>query len=165
MGSYTTEAKITILMPQLPVAGQPGYTSTSDLVAQAIVDAEAEIDGYLATRYSLPFSTVPVQVRAIADALACFYTYLYAYSADNINRNNFADSESAKYDIQLKKLKALANGDMVLTLTTGSSVVQASTTSLVTSANKSYTPIFDVDTSTSWSVDSDRKDSISNDRA
>lgn len=163
MGAYTDESKIISLMPQLPATGTAGYTAMSALVSQAITDAEAEINGYAARRYSLPFSEVPVQIRAIADGLAVFYTYLHAYSADNTNRNDYTDDP--RYKIQLNKLQGIAEGDIALTLTNGSLVVQASTTSLVSSANNNYTPIFDMDTSTSWAVDSDRLDDISNDRS
>jgi phage gp36-like protein len=164
MGSYTTEAKIWSLMPQLPLTSSAGYTAASALVAQAITDAEAEIDGYVANRYSLPFSSVPVQVSAIADSLACYYTYLYVYSADNMNRNAFSEGQSTRYEIQLNKLKAIADGEVVLTVSGGGVVEQASSSSMVISANQSYTPIFDVDTSTSWGIDSDRSDAITNDR-
>jgi phage gp36-like protein len=162
MGDYTTEDKIWSLMPQLPLTSSSGYTTASTLAAQAISDAEAEINGYVAQRYSLPFTTVPVQIRSIANGLSVFYTYLYVYSADNINQNDFTDDP--RYKIQLGKLKAIADGDIVLTMTNGSAVVQASSTSMVNSANKSYQPIFDLDTSTSWAIDSDRADEISNDR-
>jgi phage gp36-like protein len=164
MGDYTSETIIMSLMPQLPQTGSSGYAVMSALVAQAITDAEAEINGYLARRYNLPFSTVPVQVRALANNLAQYYTYLNAYSADNINRNNWSEGQSTRYEIQLKKLEAIADGSMALTLTNGSLVLQASATSLVMSANKDYQPIFDLDTSTAWTLDSDRKDDISNGR-
>jgi phage gp36-like protein len=163
MGDYTTEDKVFSLMPQLPKTGTSGYVDTSALVAQAITDAEAEINGYVARRYSLPFSTVPVQIGAIADGLAVFYSYLYVYSADSMNKSDFADDP--RYKIQLSKLKSIAEGDIALTLTNGSLVLQASTTSMVTSANKDYIPIFDMDTITSQGMDSDRLDAISNDRA
>lgn len=164
MGDYTTEAKIWTLMPQLPLTGSAGYTIASALVTQAITDAEAEINGYVARRYSLPFSTVPVQIRMIADCLAQFYTYLGIYSADNMNRNNFSEGQSTKYEIQLKRLESIADGTISLTLTNGSIVLQPSSTSVVMSANMNYTPTFNVDTCTSWKTDPDRLEDIANDR-
>lgn len=164
MGDYTTEAKIWTLMPQLPLTGSAGYTVASALVTQAITDAEAEINGYIARRYNLPFSAVPVQVRMIADCLAQFYTYLGLYSADNMNRNNFSEGQSTKYEIQIKRLESIADGTISLTLTNGSLIVQPSSTSMVVSANMNYASTFNVDTCTSWKTDSDRLEDIANDR-
>jgi len=105
-----------------------------------------------------------VQIRAIANNLACFYAYLNIYSADNMNRNNFSEGKSASYDIQLRRLESISEGKIALTLTNGSEVVQASTTSLVASVHKDHAPIFDLDASTEWAVDSDRLEAVSNDR-
>jgi phage gp36-like protein len=162
MGDYTSESKIMSLMPQLPVTGSAGYTASSALVTQAIADAEAEINGYVARRYSLPFTDVPVQIRAIADGLAVFYSYMYLYSSDSMNRNDFTDDP--RYKIQLSKLSAIADGEIRLTLTNGSAVVEPSSSSEVVSGNMRYATTFDVDTCTSWGVDSDRITTINDDR-
>lgn len=45
-----------------------GATIDADVLARALSDADAEIDGYLATRYALPLeSTPPMLVRLAAD--------------------------------------------------------------------------------------------------
>jgi hypothetical protein len=67
--------------------------------------------------------------------------------------------------MQIKKLKALAEGEVALTISGGGVVAEASASSLVTSVSKDYQPMFDLDTSTSWKLDADRADVIANDRS
>jgi len=51
-----------------------GSVDTS-AVARAIADADAEIDGYCATRYTVPFLPVPVMIRKLSVDIAIYNLY------------------------------------------------------------------------------------------
>lgn len=165
MGTYVTEANVLDLMPQLPRTATAGYTKTSAVISHAINIADSEIDGCVAKRYSTPFTTIPVQLRTIAKELAVYHTYMNLYPGDNINRNAFVERFDDNKDFNAyARLQKICEGEMKLTLTNGSLVGQASTLSRATSARKEFTPIFDVDSVTSWRVDPDLVDNIADNR-
>ena len=47
----------------------------ASIVSRAIADADAEIDSYCGSRYSLPFSPVPVMVRKLSVDVAIYNLY------------------------------------------------------------------------------------------
>lgn len=50
-------------------------TVDTSVVTRSIADADAEIDGYCATRYDVPFSAVPVMIRKISVDIAIYNLY------------------------------------------------------------------------------------------
>ncbi len=60
------------------------------VLAQALADADAEIDGYLAGRYALPLAAVPEKLALLACDLARFY--LYKDAAPETVRDRQADA-------------------------------------------------------------------------
>jgi len=81
-----------------------GTTADATVVARAISDAEAEIDGWLGQRYQLPLASVPAVLGLIACDLARYYLY----------DDRATDAVKKRYDDAVRRLKALANGEMVL---------------------------------------------------
>lgn len=74
------------------------------VVARALADADAEINGYLSARYTLPLgSTPPVLVRLAAD-MARYYLY----------DDRVTDQVKARYDAAVKLLKAISAGTATL---------------------------------------------------
>jgi len=165
MGNYVTEADVLQLMPQLPnSSGVAGYTATSDLITLAIRKAESKVDSYCAVKYSLPFSTVPVQVRDEALDLAVYYTYKYLYSQDNKDTNEFVERENNAKDNIFSELEKIRNGTQRLTLTNGSVVAFKTDALGVRASHADYQPVFDMDKITASQVDPDLLEEISDAR-
>lgn len=75
-----------------------------DLFDRAIADADALIDGYLATRYLTPVTPVPSIVTDLSQRIAIYYAHGQTVS----------DKIKADHDAALRQLKDLANGVMKL---------------------------------------------------
>lgn len=77
-------------------------------VEGALADADAEIDSYLATRYTLPLASVPSLLKRLACAIA-----RYSLLGDAASDRARADYEDAR-----RMLAGLANGSVTLGLAT-----------------------------------------------
>lgn len=85
-------------------------------IDDAINDATAEIDSYLAVRYSLPIaSPVPAVLKRCACELARYFLW----------DDNITDHIRQRYEDSITILKSIANGTMVLPIN-GSSIQQPS---------------------------------------
>lgn len=82
---------------------------------QAIADAGAEIDGWLAGRYPLPLAEVPPSLTLRACDMARYFLYAAAPT----------ELVQARYDAAVTWLKAVARGDVALVLTTGATAETA----------------------------------------
>lgn len=81
-----------------------GLTIDTVVLGRALLDADAEIDGYLATRYTLPLGSTPtVLVRLAADLAR------YQLCADKV-----PDSVRQRYVDAVVVLKRLASGEVQL---------------------------------------------------
>lgn len=81
----------------------------ADVVAVKLADADAEIDGYLAGRYTLPLTTVPETLRRIACDVARYHLY----------DNRVTDTVQKRYDAAIKFLEMVARGQVQLGVDTG----------------------------------------------
>jgi phage gp36-like protein len=79
------------------------------MINQAIADAEAEIDGYLAARYQLPLPTVPAILARIACDIA-IYRLLSLRAMGDI------DDARRRYEDARRLLEAIAKGMVSLGL-------------------------------------------------
>ncbi|MCH8500154.1 MAG: DUF1320 family protein [Marinobacter sp.] len=78
----------------------------TDVLDRALLDAAAEIDGYLAARYQLPLTSTPlVLVRVCADLARYF-----------LHDDNLPETVEARYKAALDLLKRLASGQVSLGL-------------------------------------------------
>jgi phage gp36-like protein len=78
----------------------------ADVITQALEDASAEIDGWIAARYTMPLPTVPdILVRLCADIA------VYRLSVDAAQAT---DERRQRYEDAIKFLKALSKGDASL---------------------------------------------------
>lgn len=73
-----------------------------ETLAQAIADAEAEINSYLAGRYTVPLPSTPLVLVRIATDIARYYLY-----ADRVT-----EQVRVRYDDGVKFLRAVAKGDV-----------------------------------------------------
>lgn len=79
----------------------------ADRVADAIADADATIDGYLARRYALPLSPVPALVNHLSVDIALYNLYCR-------RPGTMPEARKDRYDAALKQLTDLAKGLAVL---------------------------------------------------
>lgn len=164
MGTYVTESDILKLMPQLPATGSSGYTETSALMDLSIETAEGHINGYVSKKYSLPFTTVPTQIRAIAKDLAVYLMYKRLYISDNMNRSEYADAFDNDENNAYAKLEKIGDGDLWLTLTDGSEVTRKANALGVDSTTRDYQSTFDMDDILDSKVDTDLLSEIGDNR-
>jgi phage gp36-like protein len=75
--------------------------------ADAIEEADSEIDIYLGQKYSLPLTTVPALIRRISAMLAIYF--LYQRRVEEMPKSRFHD-----YETILKTLKMIADGKLEL---------------------------------------------------
>lgn len=70
-------------------------------VTHAIASADAEIDGYCATKYAVPFATVPPIVHALSQEIAIYHLY---------KRRTVPENIAKAYDRAVSRLKDIARG-------------------------------------------------------
>ncbi len=78
-----------------------------DRVDEAIASADAEIDGYLGVRYSVPLGTTPALVKKLSVDIA-IYT-LYSRTVQSC-----PEIRTDRYKAAIKKLEAIAAGKISL---------------------------------------------------
>lgn len=79
------------------------------MIAQALADAEAEIDGYLAARYRLPLPTVPAILARIACDIAI-------YRLLSLRRMGDIEDARRRYEDGRRLLEAIGRGTVSLGL-------------------------------------------------
>lgn len=70
-------------------------------VTAAIARADAEIDGYCAVKYSVPFTTVPAVVAGLSLDMSIYYLY---------KRRTVSEDVQKAYDNAIARLKDIAKG-------------------------------------------------------
>lgn len=75
-------------------------------VASVIASASAEIDGYIAVRYSLPLASIPALVKGWALAIALYRLYM--------RRHNVSAAVRQGYEDTIDQLKSVARGTLSL---------------------------------------------------
>lgn len=86
-----------------------GETIDTAIVESKLADADAEIDGYLQTRYALPLPSVPPVLRRIATDIARYHLY----------DDRATEQVTIRYKDAVAYLRLLAKGDVALTPATG----------------------------------------------
>lgn len=107
--AYCTENDLLSLISLEELAeltAESGDTPDSGVVAEAISRAGGEIDSYLGSRYAVPLSPVPAQIKGLAVDLALFHLYARRNLAPGVRRQ--------KYEAALSFLRQVAKGEAVL---------------------------------------------------
>lgn len=84
------------------------------MVDRALADADAEINGYLTARYSLPLSAVPAVLVRVAADMARYYLFGDA----------MIDTVKNRYDNAIKLLKGVSAGQVELGVAVAASPVE-----------------------------------------
>ena len=88
------------------------------VLERALVDADAEIDSYLGTRYALPLASTPVLLVRLAADIARYRLY----------DDGVPDTVRQRYEDCVSLLKRLSSGDVVLPGAQGLAVAGVETT-------------------------------------
>ena len=107
--AYCTESDLLSLIPVQELAElttDSGDTPDSQVVAEAIDRADAEIDAYLGSRYTLPLNPVPDQVKGLSMDMALYHLYSRRSLAPPVRRQ--------KYEAALSLLQQIAAGEAVV---------------------------------------------------
>lgn len=161
MGTYATTTSISEALPGYLASN----TTTMDAAgtnkySRHIDDAEAEINSVLASRYSLPFTTVPPLCRSLALHMANYYAIRDGFTVEGLSRNQYLDDYKHSMDI----LNDLRDGKRKLTATNGS-LISVNTSGRIISSTLNYTPIFGRDEQSKWTRDDDEVTDQENARA
>ena len=133
--AYTTQADLITLYGEqmllgltdigMPASGQ----IDPDMVARAISDADAMIDGYLRERYVVPLASPPPEISAISAAIAIWK--LHAFEPGKKIETDYRDARET--------LKDIAKGLNKLDVTTVTPVTTGSTGAMITDRERPLT--------------------------
>lgn len=93
------------LHPASILASDQQHQAIIGRIDEAIAAADAEIDGYCAGRYSVPFSPVPPVVKGLSVEIAVYYLY---------KRRTVPERIETSYDKAVARLKDISKGLMTL---------------------------------------------------
>lgn len=97
---------------------------------QAISDAQATIDGYLASRYSLPIASVPAVLVRLSCDIARYFLYDERLDAEHQAAKRYADT--------IRFLEKVGKGELGLGLTSEQNTVETNDTAQITSAGSVF---------------------------
>lgn len=122
-------------------------------VGSAYIDyVERQVDGLLASHYTVPFSSNNVTVRDLCIDL------VYA-KAGNLK----LDEASKIRDMVMERIDRLKSGEEVM-LTTSGDLLSPTTSGGAWSTTENYKPIFDMSHPLDWETDPDRLDAEDDER-
>jgi len=154
--SYIDTSTVLHLLPNLPLSsGAAAWSSTNAIIHKAMQQSESLINGYCARRYTTPFTTVPPMIRTICEDITCYQAMRQLYSRDSQNVNDWVGDFKTAMDMLIE----IRDKKIDLANTAGSLLDEKSTNTRIDSTTE-YTPIFELDTFTSWAVDEDRLDDV-----
>jgi len=162
-----TATDLLIQIPNLPQTSTVGgYSNTVEVIKKHIPRASSIINGKIVRRYDISAwtqTTVPPTLKSICEDIVTYYSLRSLFSGDNSNINEWTEKY---YDPAMDELKMIQEGEVDLYNSAGSLIAERSTTgdAKVESNTEDYSPTFGEDKHTSWAVDSDKLDDISDDR-
>ena len=107
--AYCTQNDLITMISQEELAAltaESGEVPDSLVVAEAITQADAEIDAYLGTRYALPLVSVPPQIKGLSVDMAIYHIYSRRSVAPSVRRQ--------RYEAAVSFLRQVAAGHAVL---------------------------------------------------
>lgn len=106
-----------------------GLTIDTVVLARALTDADAEIDGYLSTRYQLPLASTPILLVRLAADIARYRLY----------DDGVPDAVRQRYEDAVALLKRMASGEVQVA---GSTVLEVSVQRGIDVAAKTPAQVF-----------------------
>ncbi|MDI6756440.1 MAG: hypothetical protein QME32_00290 [Endomicrobiia bacterium] len=146
----------------------PGLTTStsSDALIQQYADRVAGlVDGYAGRWYDVgdwtTSSSTPQIILQISDSLVAQAVMRSRFTKDGQNRNEWVEDLGRQ---AIKDLEAIRDQKLIVLDSTGGEAGRASTAPLVEGTRENYTPVFDIDADTAWTIDSDLSDDIADER-
>jgi phage gp36-like protein len=106
--TYAAESDLTERFGALELAQRTdrtnGTTVDAAVLGRALADADAEINGYLATRYTLPLASTPPLINRLACEIARYRLY----------DDGVPETVRVRYQDAVSLLKRLASGEVLL---------------------------------------------------
>jgi len=124
--------------------------------------AEAEIDGVLANRYTLPFSETPQLVRDMSAELSLIKVLDRYFTGQAQDENDWRNTRKEELD---RLLAGVNSGTISLVSSAGTVIQPADGLVYVTSTTEDYTPTFGVGDVINEEVDPDRIEDEQNERS
>lgn len=163
MGTYATFTSLQVRMPGVDFS----ISGAATLAAEAITDAEQEVNKYLSKRYDLSSSTfqtstsIPPMVRMMTNRLAEGYLWQWLSRG---GKESMKRGEALVEGV-IKNLTAISEYKMDLLDTAGSAIPASSNDPFrVQCSTTDYTETFAEDGDLSQAVDSEKLDDISDAR-
>jgi phage gp36-like protein len=103
--AYCTQDDLLKLVPEIELAqitAEEGDIPDAAVVSEAIAQADAEIDAYLAVRYQVPLTPTPARVKSLGVDIALYHLYSRRSVAPEVRRQ--------KYEDAVKFLQAVGQG-------------------------------------------------------
>ncbi len=91
-----------------PAAIDPTNTDHAPIIGridEAIATADAEIDGYAAVKYSVPFAATPALIKGLSVEVSIYYLY---------TRRTVPEKIEKRYDKAVSRMKDIARGLLTL---------------------------------------------------
>lgn len=114
---YCTLADLKLQVPEEDLAqltdDAAGASVSTPVLARAIADADAEIEGYLRARYVVPMAPVPEIVRRVSVDLTIFNLYSRRFNTDD----GVPDAVQARWENAIKTLTRISSGAVTLPTT------------------------------------------------
>jgi len=111
-------------------ANPPLNTMDDAVLAAALDDADAEINGYLQARYTLPLASVPLNIARMARDIARYRLYDDAVT----------DAVQKRYDQAIKELERISKGIIQLGLDGNNHTVAATAQAATVADAPVFTP-------------------------
>lgn len=134
--TYATQADLVerfgeqMLIDLTDRADPPAGSIDAGVVADALADTDAMIDGYLLGRYLLPLASTPTLLKDLAKAIAIY----------KLHRDSASDKIRDDYTNALKMLKQIADGDVRLNVAGVEPASSGATGVKVTDRPRDFTP-------------------------
>jgi len=145
--AYSTQADIVKKLPlrflRELTDDENGLIVDTDVVTEAIADADSQIDSFARGKHTIPFSPVPNQVKRWSVNLAILY--FYARRTDYM----IPDPTKLLIDFTMTELRGLRDGKILIDDTTS----VANTASFYKLRSKQNQPIFQTTTSKNGRLD------------
>ncbi|OPX20371.1 MAG: hypothetical protein BZ151_04395 [Desulfobacca sp. 4484_104] len=112
--AYCSQEDLLKMIPEEELAeitSESGGIPDPAIVAEAIAQADSEIDVYCAVRYAVPFDPVPSLVKSLSVDVAAYHLYSRRSVAPEVRRQ--------KYEDAITLLKAISQGTAVLSMSSG----------------------------------------------
>jgi phage gp36-like protein len=106
--AYSTKADILLQLPEDSLITLTDDENTGavvdEVVTRAIADADAEIDGYVGTRHTVPLSPVPTVIRLASVRMAIYHLHARRSLV------SVPDQVKTDYDNQVRLLRDISKG-------------------------------------------------------